>query len=385
MYPRFSLLLLASASLLLAIDADRDFSGKWIIAEGARLSVPFDDILAIEQTDTEIRCTAGSAQWTYALNGTERKVQIGGEMRNSVVKWEGAALLINTIVSGAHDYVVMDRWRLSRDHATLTVTRQIIRGVKQEEGSMTYRRDRPAAPRPSVITADDGPPPELRPLRRTDPPPPPAPAPPPVSTPPPSAPALARRETAPPAAPPLPAEVIIPAGTHIPLRFRNTVDTRHAHEGDRIYLQTAFPVAQDGRIILPQGTFVTGAVTQVKQAGHMSKGELFIRFDTVTLPNGKARDLRSSLATDEKGRLDGEPGSGGNAGNVGSAAGTGARVGVMTGSAAGHAGMGAGIGASAAGIASVLLAKGADASLPQGTAVDMVLDHDLRLKAEELR
>jgi hypothetical protein len=379
MSPKVSLLLLASASLLFAIDADHDFSGKWILAQGARLSVPFEDTLAIEQSATEIQCTAGSGHWTYALNGTERKAQIGGETRNSVVKWEGAALLINTIVTGPKDYTVMDRWRLSRDHATLTITRQIIRGIHQEEGSMSYRRDVPSAP-PPVITRDEEPPPppEPRPRPRLQPAPPP---PPPVAAPQPEPAPLSRREEA----PPPPYEMVVPAGTHIPLTFRNTVDTRHSHEGDRIYLQTAFPVAQDGRVILPRGTFVTGAVTQVKPPGHLGKGELFIRFDTITLPNGKTRDLRSRLATDEQGKVEGQPDRGQDARKVGSAAGAGAGVGVMTGSAAGHPGMGAGIGGATAGIASVMVSRGADASLPQGTTVDMVLDRDLHFRSDELQ
>lgn len=357
MSPRFALLTLASASLLFAIDADRDFSGKWIITSGTRLSVPFEPMLTIEQGENEIRCSFDDSHWTYALNGTERKVQIGGEMRNSLVKWEGAALLINTIVTGSHDYVIMDRWRLSPDHVNLTVTRQIIRGVKQEEGSMVYRRDSPAAappPRPAPVAT-------------------PSPAPPPS--------ALARRETA----EPVPSEVVLRAGTHIPLTFRNTVDTRHSHEGEHIYLETAFPVAQDGFVVIPRGAFVNGVITQIKPPSHTGKGEMFIRFDVLALPNGVKRDLLSRLASGDEGKIEGQPDRGADARKIGGAAGTGASVGVMTGSAAGHAGMGAGIGGATAGIASVLLSRGADASLPQGTTVDMVLDRDLRFRADELR
>jgi hypothetical protein len=368
MSPRFALLMLASASLLFAIDPGRDFSGRWILTSGTRLSVPFEATLTIEQGENEIRCSFDDAHWTYALNGTERKVQIGGDMRNSLVKWEGAALLINTIVTGSHDYVVMDRWRLSPDHANLTVTRQIIRGVKQEEGSMVYRRDSPAAaPPPQTPAPRELPPPRPAPVAT------PAPAPPP--------PALARRE----AAPPVPSEVVLRAGTHIPLTFRNTVDTRHSHEGERIYLETAFPVAQDGFVVIPRGAFVNGVITQIKPPGHTGKGEMFIRFDVLALPNGVKRDLQSRLASGDEGKIEGQPDRGADARKIGGAAGTGAGTGVTAGSAAGHAGMGAGIGGATAGIASVLLSRGADASLPQGTTVDMVLDRDLRFRADELR
>lgn len=365
MFRGFFLLALASAGLLHAISPERDFTGRWIITSGFRLSVPFEDLLAIEQNDTEIRVASGVARWTYALNGTERKVQVGGDTRNSVVKWEGAALLINTIVTGGHDYVVMDRWELSRDRANLTVTRQIVRGVKQEEGAMVYRRDKPAAPPPPVTTSEV----ERAPRAAPAPPPPPT-----LS--------LMRRETAP---PPVAAEVVIRAGTHIPLAFRNNIDTKHSHEGDHVYLETAFPVAQDGRVVVPRGSLVTGVVTGIKQPGRLSKGELYIRFDLLTLPNGVKRDLTSRPASGDEGKIEGQPDSGSDARKVAGEAGRGASVGVMTGGAAGHAGMGAGIGGAAGGLASVLFSRGAEASLPIGTTVEMVLDRDLRFQAGELR
>ena len=370
MFRSLFLLALASAGLLHATVPERDFTGRWIITSGFRLSVPFEDLLTIEQSDTEIHVASAGAHWTYALNGTERKAQAGGDTRNSVVKWEGAALLINTIVTGAHDYVVMDRWQLSRDRANLTVTRQIIRGVKQEEGSMVYRRDKPAPPPPPVTATAAEPEHPPAPVRVV-----PSPPPPPTLS-------LMRRETGP---PPVVPDVVIHAGTHIPLTFRNNVDTRHSREGDHIYLQTAFPVAQDGRVVLPRGSFVTGIVTGIKQPGHLAKGELSIRFDLLTLPNGVKRDLRSRLASGDEGAVDGQPDRGADARKVAGEAGRGASVGVMTGGAAGHAGMGAGIGGAAGGLASVLFSRGADASLPIGTTVDMVLDRDLRFQADELR
>ncbi len=88
----------------------------------------------------------------------------------------------------------------------------------------------------------------------------------------------------------------IPAGTHIALALRNTVDTKHSKEGDRIYLETIYPVAAEGRIAIPRGSFVNGTVTISKPAGRVKgKGELFIRFDSLTLPNGATRDFRSRL------------------------------------------------------------------------------------------
>jgi hypothetical protein len=367
MFFRPLLAALLCAGLLSAIDSDRDFSGKWIL-DPAASDVRSPDVLTVTQSDSEIRCSDGAAEWSYALSGAERKYRVGSESRNSVVKWEGAALLVNTIVSGPRDYVIMDRWRLSQDHGSLTITRQIVRNTGQDETRLVYRREgyRPPA-RPSE------PPPVARPVA-------PRPVTPRPAAPLPAPEPLARRE-----GPPEPTEYVVPAGTHIPLTFRNTVDAKHAREGDRIYLETAFPVSQNGRVVIPRGSFVNGTVTQIKLPGRSSKGELMIRFDTLALPNGVKRDFRSRPATGEEGSITAEGNDGHSPRSVGAAAGTGATVGVITGGAAGHAGMGAGIGGAAAGLASVLMSRGPNAVLPQGTTVDMLLDRDLRFRPDDLR
>jgi hypothetical protein len=43
------------------------------------------------------------------------------------------------------------------------------------------------------------------------------------------------------------ADVTVPAGTRIGLALRNAVDTKHSREGDRIYLETIYPVAAGGQ------------------------------------------------------------------------------------------------------------------------------------------
>jgi hypothetical protein len=41
---------------------------------------------------------------------------------------------------GPRDYTIMDRWRLSADHRSLSVTRQVLHGSEQVEGTLVYRR-----------------------------------------------------------------------------------------------------------------------------------------------------------------------------------------------------------------------------------------------------
>lgn len=190
----------------------------------------------------------------------------------------------------------------------------------------------------------------------------------------------------------------VETGTKIPLSLINSVSSRNAAEGDRVYLETAFPIVGEGRILIPPGSYVAGTVTQVKRAGRIKgKAELFIRFDSLTLPNGVTRDFRARVSgmdgqsgqtlDRQEGKIIGEGNKGGDARSVGETAVTGTWIGTVAGSAAGRPGMGAGIGAAAgaaAGMVGVLLSRGPEAVLPKGTTVEMVLDRPLLFGEGEL-
>jgi type IV secretion system protein VirB10 len=180
----------------------------------------------------------------------------------------------------------------------------------------------------------------------------------------------------------------IAAGTKIPLSLINSVSTKHSAQGDRVYLETVFPIMDNGRIVIPPGSYVAGTVTDVKRPGRVKgRGELFVRFDSLTLPNGVTRDFRARLgsldgrASEEfdrtEGKIKSEGNKAGDARSVGEAAAAGASVGVIAGGGSGHYGMGAGIGAAAgaaAGMVGVLLSRGPDAVLAKGSTIEMVLD-----------
>src|SRR5215471_8265021 len=69
-------------------------------------------------------------------------------------------------------------------------------------------------------------------------------------------------------------------GTHIPLSLINSVSTKNSVPGDRVYLETVFPILVDGKIVIPPGSYVAGTVTQIKRPGRVKgRGELFLRFD----------------------------------------------------------------------------------------------------------
>jgi type IV secretion system protein VirB10 len=195
-----------------------------------------------------------------------------------------------------------------------------------------------------------------------------------------------------------PASYTVQTGTRIPLGLINSVSTKHSAAGDRIYLETVFPIVIDSHIVIPPGSYVTGTVTEVKRPGRVhGRGELYVRFDSITLPNGVTRDFRSRLGSidargDEsldkrEGEVQSDSNKGGDARTVGIGAATGASIGAIAGSAAGHGVMGAGVGAAAgaaAGLAGVLLTRGPDAVLAKGSTIEMVLDRPLTFTATEL-
>jgi type IV secretion system protein VirB10 len=187
-------------------------------------------------------------------------------------------------------------------------------------------------------------------------------------------PALAKRPE--PAAPP---DITVPKGTHVLLALVSEVSTRHAKEGDRVYLRTDAPVAANGRVVIPRWSDVSGTITRAKPAGRVSgKGELYIRFDSLILPNGVSRDFHARPTGDE-GKVEGN-GKSADGRTVMEGAGMGATVGAIT-----RGLPGAAVGGAAGAIAGVLLSRNQDVVLRQGTHLEMVLDRDLVFHPDELR
>ena len=194
------------------------------------------------------------------------------------------------------------------------------------------------------------------------------------------------------------AEFVVPTGTKVPLSMINSVSTKTAAEGDRIYLETVFPILANGHVAIPPGSYVAGTVTEIKRPGRVKgRGELYVRFDSLTLPNGVTRDFRARVGSldgrasesldKNEGKIKSEGNKAGDVKTVGETAGAGATIGGLAGAAAGHAGLGAGIGAAAgatAGLIGVLLTRGPEAVLAKGTTMDMVLDRPLQFNTTDL-
>lgn len=191
---------------------------------------------------------------------------------------------------------------------------------------------------------------------------------------------------------------LINAGTKIPLSMINSVSTKNASEGDRIYLETVFPILANGKVVIPPGSYVAGTVTSVKRPGRLKgRGELYVRFDSLTLPNGVTRDFRARMGSLDgrasedfdkaEGKIKSEGNKSGDARTVAEGAGAGAAIGGLAGAAAGHGIMGAGVGGAAgaaAGLIGVLVTRGPEAILAKGTTMDMVLDRQLQFDDNEV-
>jgi len=49
--------------------------------------------------------------------------------------------------------------------------------------------------------------------------------------------------------------------------LRNGINARTAKAGDSVYFETAYPIAQNNRIVIPMGSFVRGKILESKRPG----------------------------------------------------------------------------------------------------------------------
>jgi hypothetical protein len=183
----------------------------------------------------------------------------------------------------------------------------------------------------------------------------------------------------------------IPKGSHALLRVINSVSTRTAREGDYIYMKTATPIISAGEIVVPAESYVQGIVTHSVRSGRVKgKAELAIRIETLTLPSGKIVKVSPSLASvdsaggDQKvvgNENDIKQGSdhGADAVKIAGTAGTGAALGGLSDRSWKGAGIGAGAG-SAVGLATVLLTRGREVELNQGSTIDVVFERTVPIE-----
>jgi hypothetical protein len=181
-------------------------------------------------------------------------------------------------------------------------------------------------------------------------------------------------------------EVTLPPGTKIPLALKHAITTKTAHDGDAVYAETTFPVVINDRIIIPAGSFVQGAISNVKRPGRVKgRAEVLVHFNTLILPNGytlllpgavdNVPGLDTGKMKDKEGTVQGDGSKGKDAARIAESAGTGGLIG-----AAADGGKGAAVGGAGGGIiglATVLLSRGPDLRLEAGSTMETVLERPL--------
>jgi hypothetical protein len=187
--------------------------------------------------------------------------------------------------------------------------------------------------------------------------------------------------------------IAVPAGTRVAVVLENGISTRNAKAGDSVYLRTSFPITQNNRIVIPIGSYVRGELLDSKRPGRIKgRGEFRMRLNTLIFPNGytvnligapRSADSGGNETTDSEGKVTGPGGKGKDAATVATTTVTGTGIGAIAGGAKG-AGIGAGVGG-LAGLGAVLLTRGPEAQLPRGSTLDIVLERDLLLDANQIR
>jgi type IV secretory pathway VirB10-like protein len=186
----------------------------------------------------------------------------------------------------------------------------------------------------------------------------------------------------------------VSSGTKIPLTLTQGITSKTAKEGDPVYAQTAFPVTQNNRIVIPAGTYVQGVVRRVVRPGRVKgRAELQMSFTSMIFPNGYTVLIpatvegvpgsQSMSTKGTEGTIQGDSSKGKDAATIARAAGVGAGIGAIAGN-----GKDAGIGGAAGGVlglATVLLTRGPEIQLNPGSSIEMILERGLTLEGGQLR
>jgi type IV secretion system protein VirB10 len=190
-----------------------------------------------------------------------------------------------------------------------------------------------------------------------------------------------------------PENLIVPAGTRMPLVLHNAITTRNAKPGDPVYLETVFPIVINQRVLIPAGTYVQGEIQEARRPGKVKgQGEIRMRLNSMILPNGYSVDFNAiptnagtggNESTDNEGKIKGDTNKGGDVGTVVKSTGVGAGIGAIATQSAKGAGIGAGVGA-AVGLAAILLTRGPEMEMPRGTTVDIITDRAIYLDASRV-
>ena len=178
----------------------------------------------------------------------------------------------------------------------------------------------------------------------------------------------------PPPAPPKPVvkEVTLPAGTVIPIRITETLDSKTAQANDAFHGSLAGDLGTQGVIAIPHGSAVMGRIVDAREAAHF-KGSALLSIELTELT---ARGKKVAVVTDTFSKEGAARGK-----NTAEKAGGGAAFGAIIGALAGG-GKGAAIGGLAGGAAGTgvnAATRGQQAVIPTETLVNFRLQSPITL------
>jgi hypothetical protein len=190
-----------------------------------------------------------------------------------------------------------------------------------------------------------------------------------------------------------PSTVTIPAGTRVLMVLTSPLHTTSGTAGSGIYLETLYPVIVDSHIVIPAGAQIQGVVEADKRPGHANRVAMFrFRFTTVIFPNNfvmpiqgvllsvpgaknvRTRDKEGTFTTVDQIEKVVTPAAAGTVGGALAGSYRGFGIGLLP---------GAGLGA-ALGLGAVLLKRGDEISLVQGTSIEMILQSPFSLEQSQL-
>src|SRR6266852_5672810 len=189
---------------------------------------------------------------------------------------------------------------------------------------------------------------------------------------------------------PKPDVITIPAGTHLLMKLISPLHTTSSTPGSGVYLETAFPVVENNRVVIPEHTRVMGVVTDERRPGRVQgRAQMRLKFTQLILPDNRELSVVGSLqglpgssrnrTVNHEGTLEPVDQIDADVYTVAKTTGAGVLVGSIR-----HVGIGVGQGAligAGLGLAKVLFTRGDEISLPVGTRVEMVLHRPLTVQS----
>jgi hypothetical protein len=172
-------------------------------------------------------------------------------------------------------------------------------------------------------------------------------------------------------------EITLPAGTRLPIVLDTTIGSDISRIEQPVNAHLSRPVALDGKTIIPEGSHLTGVVTDAKRSGRVKgRAHVAMRFDTLVVSGHDERYRvdtaavgRTAQATKKKDALE-----------IGGGAAGGALVGGLVGGGKGAL-IGTAVGGGA-GTAVVLSTRGKEIRLPRGSAMTLKLVKPLTVRVK---